>query len=251
LLNWILALWSRRTTERLAAVVTPSSASQAIAGKVFKIEARIIPVPVVLEPFRSAMPWSQDNQTLEILFLGRLVPRKGCLHLLKALRLLRQMKDVPSWHATVCGTGPLAPRLRQYVRDQGLNRRVTFTGFVNGQDKPRYFASAAITVLPSTGGESFGVVLVEAMASGRSAVLAGDNPGYRAMLEHCPGDVLFKPRNAHALAHKLHHLLTDQRERRHIAAWQGYFAEQFDINRVGREVLKTYALALRAKHSVR
>ncbi len=92
-------------------------------------------------------------------------------------------------------------KIRSYVKSYNLQSIVTLTGFVSESEKPRYYASADISVFPSSGGESFGIVLLEAMASGKAAVLAGDNPGYRSVMSPRP-DLLFDPLDADALAEK-------------------------------------------------
>lgn len=244
LLSYLLGVWTRDSLARFGAIMSVSEPAQTYASRVFRIASTVMRNPVKLEVFRGVTPRKPDDNKLEILFLGRLVPRKGCIYLLEALELLSRLEGVPDWHTTICGTGPQAPKLKRYVQDHGLQDYVTFKGFVPEAEKPTYYASTDITVFPSTGGESFGIVLLEAMASGLSAVIAGDNPGYRSVLEPCPDEVLFDPKDTIAFARKLRQLLRDKRKRRHIADWQCHYARNFDIEQVGREILKVYVSAL-------
>src|SRR5699024_8226783 len=97
---------------------------------------------------------------VRILFLGRLVERKGAGALLRATRILTTLTDTP-FTVQIAGRGPLLDDYRRYVADHGLYKHVTFSGFVEEQDKPDLLAGADIIALPATGGESFGVSVVE------------------------------------------------------------------------------------------
>jgi phosphatidylinositol alpha-mannosyltransferase len=189
----------------------------------------------------------QDGR-LVILFLGRLVPRKGCLQLLKSVAELTKHADLPKFRVLICGTGPLEQELRQYIARHNLDSIVELAGFVAEADKPRYYASADIAAFPSSGGESFGIVLLEAMASGRTAILAGDNPGYRSVLVS-RAELLFDPRNTRALTVQLTRYLQDAGLRREIQLWGADFTKQFDVNVVGRQLLEVYDKALHKRQN--
>ncbi len=181
-----------------------------------------------------------------MLFLGRLVPRKGCDVLLEAMR--RVVADSRQrLRVLVCGEGPLRRSLESYTRRHGLTSTVSFIGAVAEAEKPRYYASADICVFPSNGGESFGIVLLEAMASGRAAVLGGDNPGYRSVLDPQPR-LLFDPCDPAALAGSLRALLADPVLARHLASWGAGYARRFDVNIVAPRLLDIYQSARSARH---
>ena len=249
----LLAWWSRPLLGAFDDVLSVSTAAQEYARHTFGLKSTVLPNAISLNLFRDAepRPLTEDTETLDILFLGRLVRRKGCRLLLEAIVQLREREHVPRFHVTVGGRGPLALDLDRFVQSHHLQRLVTFKGYVPEADKPSFLASADITVFPSSGGESFGIVVTEAMAGGRSAVIAGDNAGYRSILEHCPGEVLFDPHNATDLADTLERLLRDAKLRQHIAAWQRQHAEQFDIAVVGPKLVRTYFAALRHRRNVR
>jgi len=249
--NRMLALWCRRTLRRFDAMLSVSAAAQQFVRTTYGIKSDVVPNAVDIKKFVGAEPFAQGAGVRQILFLGRLVPRKGCQVLVDAAAILKQDAAVPPFHLTICGKGPLTEQLERSVHTQGLEQHVTFTGFVTEQDKRRWYATADVTVFPSSGGESFGIVLVEAMANGNAAVLAGDNAGYRCVLEPCPGDVLFDPNDACALAARLKTLLLSEPERLHIAEWQKHYAEQFDVARIGMRLEATYASALRRQRTLR
>lgn len=247
----VLAFWCRPTLRRFDRIMSVSTAAQSFALRAFGVQSDIVPNPIALKVFRDATPYRTNAATINILFLGRLVPRKGCLILLKAVALLAHNAATGPFRVTICGKGPQLEKLKQFTRDNGLDKLVEFKGFVSEAEKPRYYASADITVFPSNGGESFGIVLAEAMAAGNAAVLAGDNAGYRTVLEHSPGDVLFDPNDPKALAARLGQLIGDSALRTHIAAWQYRHAERFDVNRIGESILQIYDSALRVRRNMR
>ena len=124
-----------------------------------------------------------------------------------------------------------------------------FVGFVNEKEKPGLYAAADIAVFPSFGGESFGIVLLEAMATGKAAVFAGTNPGYAAVMAPKP-ELLFDPRHPEQLAQKLWELLSDERRRQALAEWGAKYSAGFDTAEVGKELLKTYTQALRLRRNL-
>lgn len=248
LANHGLGLLVRRSLKRFDAIFAVSTAAQAFAAKAFRVRnSTVLPNVVDEQRFRAAKPLPQfADGKLNIMFLGRLVPRKGCATLLEAVNILNQRKNLPPFRVVVCGKGPLDAELKQYVAAQRLESLVTFAGFVAEAEKPRYFASADIMAFPSSGGESFGIVLIEALASGRPIVLAGDNPGYRAVMAPRP-DLLFPATSAFDLANKLTTFLRDAEARAETLTWQSEYAKQFDVATVGTALLKTYEHSC-AKH---
>jgi phosphatidyl-myo-inositol alpha-mannosyltransferase len=197
--------------------------------------------------FANAQPLLPKDDRITILFLGRLVERKGCQYLLQALAQLN-LDDLPGIRVIICGKGALLAELQTYTNTHGLSDMVEFAGFVSEDDKPGYYASADISVFPSTSGESFGIVLLEAMASGRSSVLAGNNPGYATVMQPRP-DLLIDPKNVEAFAQKLQELITDADARKDAADWGKTYVKDFDVSTVGPKLISEYemAIATRAK----
>jgi phosphatidylinositol alpha-mannosyltransferase len=237
----VLGIWTRRSWRKFHHIFSVSSAAQEFALKVFRVKSTVLPNVVDVSRFATAEPFDKEAKT--ILFLGRLVPRKGCLTLLRAINSLQTDDSLPEFRVVICGKGELMATLKEYVRKNHL-KNVEFTGFITEADKPRYYATADISVFPSSGGESFGIVLLEAMVSGKAAVLAGDNAGYRAVLGQRE-QMIFDAKDADALAAKLKHLLANESERLTEAAWGKEFAKKFDVSVVGSELLKEYNKVLR------
>jgi phosphatidylinositol alpha-mannosyltransferase len=246
--NKLLRILVRPALRRMDKMLAVSPAAAVYEKQVFGLDADVSPNVFRYHIFQTAAPLEkyQDNVPT-ILFLGRLVPRKGCMKLLEAVSLLSKEGDVPNFRVVVCGKGPLDQELRQYCQANGLTDVVEFVGYVSDEDKPRYYASADIAAFPSSGGESFGIVLLEAMASGKAAVLAGNNPGYRTVMEPRP-DTLFDPHSARELADKLRELLTNDMARQQSAQWGGQYSRDFDVEAVGQELQKLFQDLYRQKN---
>jgi phosphatidylinositol alpha-mannosyltransferase len=242
--NRLLHGMTYRVLHRFDTVLSVSSVAQKFAEQTFGIRSQVVPNTVDLSPFTRAVPLPQYKQILTVLFLGRLVERKGCQYLLKAIARLKEqnMVDQP-FKVIICGKGPQEAALRKFAMHNRIEHMVEFVGFVTEQDKPRYLASADIAVFPSTGGESFGIVLLEAMAASRGAVLAGNNPGYASVMQAHP-ETLFDPKNTAELAAMLAGLLRDAELRRKAHRWQLSEVREYDAPVVGTTVVEQYKAAL-------
>jgi phosphatidylinositol alpha-mannosyltransferase len=246
--NRALGVWLRRSLKRFDAMLSVSETAAAFARETFGVRSEISPNVIDYPRFHGAKPLEKPSDRLTILYLGRLVPRKGCQLLLEAAADLVKRENMPKFRVVICGTGPLEAQLRKYAAAHGLDGAVEFAGFISEEDKPRYYASADISVFPSSGGESFGIVLLEAMASGKAAVLAGDNPGYRSVLAGKP-ELLFDPRNAAALASLLADYLADEGLRSSTARWGAGFTRDFDVGTVGKQLVAVYEQALHKRRN--
>lgn len=246
--NWLLGIYCRRTLKKFDKMLSVSDVAAEFARKTFYVDSDILPNVVDVKRFQSASPFAKyDDRVLTILFLGRLVPRKGCKTLLEAINILvRSGIELPKFRVLICGFGPDEAKLKHYVQRNNLGDIVEFKGFVNEADKPRYYASADISVFPSSGGESFGIVLIEAMSSGRSAILAGNNPGYRSVLGGKPA-LLFRPDDPDILADLLIKHLLNKKTRNTVQQWAKNHAKQFDVGLVGANLLEIYHEALLKK----
>lgn len=207
----------------------------------FGIVASVLPNVISLKDFKTKpqRPALAAGK-VHVVFLGRLVHRKGCLVLLQALDLLRAQGQLDDMHVTILGDGPDRIALEQFAADHKLLGHVTFHGFVEESAKAGILASADVAVFPSLGGESFGIVLLEAMAAGAGAVIGGNNPGYNSVLSLCgTPEALFAP-NANELAHVLTRFALNDSDRRALHAKQQTAIKQFDVAVVGRRLLAIY-----------
>lgn len=223
--------------DRICAVSAPAAE---FAHRAFGIECRVIPAMVDVSGIAKAADGVVRTQgdKIVVAFLGRLVERKGSLELVEAVA--RVPEDVRKrMEVRIAGRGPLTEEVRRRVESHGLSGIVTMPGFVSEEDKPRFLAEADVAAFPATGGESFGIVLIEAMAAGAGAVIGGDNPGYSSVLGDYP-DVTFDPKDSDAFAGLLTRLATKPRLRDGIHAHQQELVKGFDIVVVGAAIEAFY-----------
>ncbi|SEJ13318.1 glycosyltransferase family 4 protein [Demequina mangrovi] len=235
----------RRNLARFDAFCAVSEPAADFARRAFGISPSVVPCPVDVSGFAAAAaehePDPAEDGRLVVAFLGRLVERKGVLELVRALDALpAEVQD--QVEVRIGGKGPLLGEIEAAVEASGLPR-VSLLGFVAEEDKAAFYADADVAVFPATGGESFGIVLVEAMAShagrGAGVVLAGANPGYLSVI----GDdarVSVDARDTGAFAAALERLLSDADLRAELHAEQSARVQRFDVERVGAQVLELY-----------
>ncbi|HUC90306.1 MAG TPA: glycosyltransferase family 4 protein [Patescibacteria group bacterium] len=239
-----LRVWVRKSIKRFDAMTATSVPAQAFAKRAFRINSDVVPLPLRLQPFFKAETYARYKDTQNVVFLGRLVERKGCQYLIKAVAQLHEHGLWPEdARLIICGKGPLEPKLKQLVKEKHLDSFTEFAGFITEESKPHYLASADIAGYPSTGGESFGIVLLEAMAACRGLVLAGDNPGYASVMSPRPNS-LFDPHDTDLFAKKIFQGLTDKSERAKAQKWQRDYVMQFDASTIGRHFVDIYEQAL-------
>jgi phosphatidyl-myo-inositol alpha-mannosyltransferase len=226
-----------KSLSKFGAVASVSSAAAGFAKQAYGLDSQIIPNPVDVQKFAAA----KQSQKNRIVFLGRLVKRKGCRELIEAFALLSGR--LPEAKLVIAGDGPARQALEKLVSRLGISDKVEFAGFIDEADKPGLLASAAVACFPSLYGESFGIVLIEAMAAGAGVVVGGDNPGYRSVLGQQPV-LLFNPRDKDSFAAKLQEFLEDDKLRRQLHDWQQVQVKQYDINVVGKQLLELYETAI-------
>ena len=229
----VAALWgSRRNMNRLRVRIAVSEAAAWTGRRFFGGEYRIIPNGVTLPPGGAPAPRRRaPGEPLEIAFVGQAVERKGLPVLLRAFEAVRE--QVPA-RLSVIGvdTEALAPLLAD-------PRGVRALGRVDDAEKHAALDAADVLCAPSLGGESFGMVLTEAFASG-TPVVASDIAGYRDVVEHGGDGVLVPPGDALALAETLHDLALDPTRLERLGERAGRSAERYAWPRVAAKVLSAY-----------
>ena len=177
-----------------------------------------------------------DPERPAILFLGRMdEPRKGLAVLLEALPSV--IAAVPDLQVLVAGPGDVDEQRESLPPEIAAN--VTFLGRISDADKARALRSVDIYVAPHTGGESFGIVLVEAMAA-QAAVVASDLTAFRRVLEDGRSGRLFPNQDADALGAALVELLGDPDQRARYVAAADVRVRDFDWDRVVDDVIAVY-----------
>lgn len=212
------------------------------------VSSVVVPNPVKVSSFQGAPkhPSTVDDK-VNIVFLGRLVKRKGLLNLLDAIALLPS-KYRNRIYVHVGGGGPLMSAAQLKLRHHQLTSICRLYGRIDEVDKASFLAMADIAIFPSTGGESFGISLLEAMASGNSLVLAGRNLGYEAVMG-VESELLFEAAKPMAIADALKFWLdAPDNARQAKIQWLRHQVTKYDIETsVGPQVLSVYQQALESK----
>jgi phosphatidyl-myo-inositol alpha-mannosyltransferase len=222
--------------------IAVSAAARHFVDRFFPGDYKVIPNGVNLGRFQRAVPLARwQDGTPNLLFVGRLEDRKGLVHLLKAFRLIR--KTGRECRLLVVGSGPQEREMRRYVLTRGLGN-VEFLGRVSDAEKAQLFRTADIFVSPATRGESFGIVLLEAMAAG-APIVCSDIHGYKGVVHRGVQALLVPPRDPKALAAAISELLDDPVRRATMGASGEARAEQFSWEHVTAKVEAYYAFVIR------
>ena len=242
----LLRLIQGRSLKKINVAIAVSQAAADFEQKTLGLSAKVIPNMVDLAKFRQNAATKQHSN--RIVFLGRLVKRKGCEELIRAFSLLTQTNS--DAELVIAGDGAERPMLEKLVASLDLANKVTFLGFIKEEDKSRILGEAAIACFPSLYGESFGIVLIEAMAAGSGIVLAGNNPGYTSVMGEQP-KLLVDPTNTKLFAERLAELLDDKQQAAQLHNWQESHIKQYDVNVVGQQILAAYQEAIAKKTKTR
>ena len=231
----------RRIVRRLAVKVAVSPAAQVYAAEALGIPIggfRVVPNGVDVARFANAAPLEdlRDPERPLVLFVGRLEPRKGLDVLVRAFLRVRAAKP----RARLCVVGDGAQRVRcQQMIPSSIRHDALFVGHVDEAEKPRYFASADLFVAPNVGGESFGIVLLEAMAAG-VPIVASDIPGFRTVMRDGQHGRFVPPGDAAALADAIQTLLSNGKLRQAMSSEGRRRAAEYDWPEVADRLEKLY-----------
>ena len=238
----------KRWRSRLHGSIAVSPAAMRYVSEAFPGEYEIIPNGIDVDHFsQRALPWPQyqDGKT-NLIFVGRLEKRKGLRYLLEAYGKLKW--DMPDLRLIVVGPGTPDKDSYHVLSSQNL-QDVEFVGRVPYDDLPRYYASADVFCSPATGGESFGIVLLEAMAAGKP-IVASDIEGYRGVMQHGVQGRLFQNKSVESLASELQTLILDPDMRRKMGEQGRTTAEQYRWQVVARRVEQYYESCIQVAHGI-
>ena len=232
---------------RLQGRIAVSESAFQFISRHFPGDYQIIPNGINVDEFADASPIPQllDGK-INLLFLGRLEKRKGLRYLLGAYSKLKW--DWPELRLIVVGPGKPDDESYRIMSERNL-QDVVFVGNVSDHEKARYFKSAHIYCSPATGRESFGIVLLEAMASG-TPVVATDIAGFAGVVTHGDNGLLVPPKNEDGLADAIATLLRDPGLRNRLVASGAARADEFRWERVAAKMIDYYQLCLNEKQAV-
>ncbi|MFJ9552853.1 glycosyltransferase family 4 protein [Nocardiopsis sp. NPDC101807] len=231
----------RSATEKINGRIAVSEAARRTLVEHVGGDAVLIPNGVAVRAFEHADPlpgWPGEGGSLG--FLGRLdEPRKGLSVLLDAFALMAPAR--PGLRLLVAGPGDQEAALASVPA--GIRARVVPLGRLDDADKARAYRSADVFCAPNLGGESFGIVLTEAMASG-AAIVASDIPAFSAVLEGGGAGDLFSAGDPADLAERAGALLDDPERRRALSAAARRAVRAYDWETVAADVVHVYETVL-------
>ena len=238
----IMRRWVDNTSVRIA--VSPTALRA--AARHYPGDYRIVPNGVDYEFFAEAACQGEthfpglDPRKKKILFVGAAVRRKGLPYIMRAFTRLRETRD--DLELVVVGDGPCRRRMQGRV-PSSLSSDVHFVGTVPRAKLAEYYASADIFCAPSLGSESFGMVLIEAMAAGLP-VTGFAIDGYTDVVKNGEEGILVAPKDVKALADSLAYFLDSREERARFGRHGQIKARAHDWSEIARQVEIAYREAL-------
>ena len=225
--------------EKLSARIAVSESARLTLTAHLETDAIVIPNGIYADNYRDGSA-HDEWQGNTIGFLGRFEEdRKGLPVLLDALPIISRF--IPDIRILIAGPGDSEEVLEKV--DPQLRNRVEFLGKISEEDKADFLASVSLYIAPNTGGESFGIILAEAMAGG-AAVVASDIPAFADVLGNGEFGALFESENSENLAKVIIDLLRDDQKRKDLATAGAKHAQRFDWSQVGEEIFEVYELAM-------
>ena len=225
--------------EKLSARIAVSEAARLTLTAHLETDAIVIPNGIYADNYRNGTPQSKW-QGNTIGFLGRFEEdRKGLPVLLDALPIISRF--IPDIRVLIAGPGDSEEVLEKVNPE--LRNRIEFLGKISEEDKADFLASVSLYIAPNTGGESFGIILAEAMAGG-AAVVASNIPAFAAVLGDGEFGALFESENSESLAKVIIDLLRNDEKRVALAAAGAVHSQRFDWSQVGEEIFEVYEIAM-------
>ena len=224
--------------EKLSARIAVSEAARETLMAHLETDAVVIPNGIYAKKMLGKVRPEWSGETLG--FMGRFnEPRKGLKVLIDALPIISRF--MPNVQVLVAGPGNPDEFLNEI--DPQLRSRIQFLGKLTEEEKADFMSSVGAYVGPNTGGESFGIILAEALAGG-AAVVASDIPAFAAVLQNGQYGKLFKSEDATDLAKVIIDLLRDRSARDEMAQAGQSYAQKFDWDVVAENIFEVYEMAI-------
>lgn len=231
--------YSRSIFTRIAAMTAVSDTAAKFVRERTRQAVTIIPNGIDLQTYKENTKRLTKVKT--ILYVGRLEARKGTKYLIRAMALLPQ----ENIRLVIAGDGPERKKLEALTRDLNLSN-VKFLGFVNPAKKISLLSKADLFCSPALYGESFGVVLLEAMASGLVSIV-GNNAGYVSLMQDRGAISVTNPKDAEDMARKINLLLNDKELRELWRNWARNTIKKYDYKKVVDQYEKLYKQIVKLK----
>ncbi len=223
----VITPYTKSVMKNLHALTAVSDAAAMYVKTITDEPIEIIPNGIDLSKYKKTGTVAVNERPM-ILFVGRLEKRKGVKYLVDAFAEFVQ--NVPAARLIIAGDGPDRSKLENIVENRNIPN-VSFLGYVDEAEKQALFDEADLFCSPAPYGESFGIVLLEAMAKG-VITLAGDNPGYSSVLTDRGALSLVNPKDTSHFARQLELLLTDMDLRRLWHEWAEQAVKKYEYAKV-------------------
>jgi phosphatidyl-myo-inositol alpha-mannosyltransferase len=239
--RWLLAPMMRRIHTRLAV----SEAARETVARHFPGVYEVVPNGIDVERFQRVgrRPASMAADARNVLFVGRLEPRKGVDRLIRAVAIVQ--RHIGGVRLVIVGDGPDRAALESLARDERVD--AVFAGQIADHDLPAYYRAADLVSSPALGGESFGIVLLEAMAAERP-IVATRIDGYARLVDGAGCARLVPAGDVGALAREIAVLLEDAPLRHQLGRAGIAFARTYDWSAIAQHLESIYAGVSRAVH---
>ena len=225
--------------EKLSARIAVSEAARLTLTDHLDTDAIVIPNGIYASRYHNGVQ-QKKWQGNTIGFIGRFEePRKGLSILLEALPVIARF--APDVKVLVAGPGD-STEVEKSIHPQ-LRHRFEFLGKISEQDKANFMSSVSLYVAPNTGGESFGIILAEALAGG-ACVVASDIPAFDDLLGQGQFGALFKSEDSTDLAKVVIDLLRDERKRVELAKAGKARGQSFDWEIVAQQIYSVYEMSI-------
>jgi len=239
----ISTIMLRRRVHKLDGKTAVSKPAMEFAHKHVPGYYTVIPNGVDLDHFSPNVSPIDEfcDGKVNILFVGRLEKRKGVGYLLEAYKRVR--REIPNSRLIIVGPGTrLRGKYERQVKRSGL-KDVVFVGYVSYDELPRYYKTADIFCAPAIGWESFGIILLEAMAMGKP-IVASNIDGYASLVTHGVEGLLVPPRDKEMLAQALITLMASESLRQEMGARGRVKAADYSWEHIARRVFNYYVRVL-------
>jgi phosphatidylinositol alpha-mannosyltransferase len=234
----VVTPYTKAVLEQLDELTAVSEAASEYVTSLTNEPVSIIPNGIDLHTYKK-LRHTPNPLGKTILYIGRLEKRKGVDYLLHAYSLLVDRN--PDVQLIIAGDGPDRLKLENLAAGLDLGN-VTFTGYVTDAEKIDLLREADLFCAPALYGESFGIVLLEAMATGVVTV-AGNNPGYATVLQDIGSLSLVNPRDSEEFARRLDVMLHDENLRKLWKKWAAEQVPQYSYDRIVDQYLEVYQAA--------
>ncbi len=243
-IGWPIGIFMlKRRCRKLHGRIAVSRPAMRFASKYIPGYFDIIPNGIDLENFTPNVRPIEEfrDGKANIVFVGRLEKRKGVKYLLHAYFQVK--REIPDSRLIIVGPGTrLRNKYEKWVRKHKLED-VVFIGFVPYQELPRYYQTADVFCAPATSRESFGIVLLEAMAMGKP-IVATNIDGYASVVTHGKEGWLVPPKDGRKLAQALISVIRDKKLQQEMGNKGRLKAQEYNWERVAQQVFNFYLRVL-------